>query len=271
MTSSDPLLEIAGLRVHLWSASGSVTVIDGVDLTLARGERLALVGASGAGKTQLALSIPRLSPAGTRCEGSIRFKGEELLKAAPSRLRQLRGAAIGVVHQHAARALAPHLTVGRQLTEVIHAHGAARVTGREARAAALDRLASVGVADPGALFARFPHELSGGLLQRAMLAVALMGKPSLLIADEPTTGLDPGLQATLLTLLDHCARREGVGVVFITHDLGAAAALCERIAVMHAGQLIECGATAAVLGDPQHPQTARLVAATAALDSGWTT
>jgi peptide/nickel transport system ATP-binding protein len=261
----EPLLEVSHFSLRLPAPERELTVIDSLDLSVNRGERLALVGASGAGKSQLALAIAALSPAEARCQGSIRFEGQALTGAPAHQLRALRGARIGLIHQQPTLALAPHLTIGRQLMEVLYAHGRARPA--TARSAAIDRLESVGMPDPAAMLERYPHELSGGLLQRAMIAIALMGNPSLLIADEPTSGLDPSLQATVLTLLDRLCRSEGLGLIFITHDLSVAAALCERIAVMDAGRIVETGETATVLRQPQQACTRRLIAATAALGS----
>jgi ABC-type dipeptide/oligopeptide/nickel transport system ATPase component len=230
------MLEIRALTVRFPGDERTVTAVDGVDLVLGKGRRLGLVGESGAGKTQLALAIPGLLPGGAEVSGSIRLDGEELIGAGATRLRAVRGARIGFVFQDPQTALTPHLTVGTQLIETIRLHTA---LGRQAaRAAARAMLERVQVPDPSARLAQYPHELSGGLRQRVLIAIALIAGPDVLIADEPTTALDVTVEAGILALFRELNAELGTALLLVSHDLAVVAGLCDDIAVMYAGRVV---------------------------------
>jgi oligopeptide/dipeptide ABC transporter ATP-binding protein len=265
MSAEPPLLEVEGLSIAFAGAAGAPPAVDAVSLALGRGRTLGLVGESGAGKSQLALAVPGLTPRGARVAGSIRFAGEELVGAPAATLRRLRGARIGTVFQDPTAALAPHLTVGTQLAEVLAAHGGPR--GAAARRAARDMLERVRVPDAAARLGQYPHELSGGLRQRVMLAIALIGRPALVVADEPTTALDVTVEAGILELLAELVRAEGTALLLVSHDLAVVAGLCDEIAVMYAGRIVEAGPARAVLAAPGHPYTAALLGARLTLAS----
>ena len=265
MSTEAPLLAIEALRIAFAGAAGELRAVDGVSLTLGRGQSLGIVGESGAGKSQLALAVPALTPRAARIAGSIRFEGTEIVGAPLAALRRLRGARIGTVFQDPSAALAPHLTVGTQLVEVLAAHGGGR--GADARRAAIAMLERVRVPDAAARFGQYPHELSGGLRQRVMLAIALIGRPVLVVADEPTTALDVTVEAGILELLAELVRAEGTALLLVSHDLAVVAGLCDEIAVMYAGRIVEAGPARAVLAAPSHPYTAGLLAARLTLTS----
>ena len=264
-TDRAPLLAVESLSVAFPTAAGELRAVDGVSLTLARGASLGLVGESGAGKSQLALAVPGLSPPRARLAGSIRFAGEELVGAPERALRALRGARIGTIFQDPSAALAPHLTVGTQLVEVLAAHGGLR--GAAARRRAVEMLERVRVPDAAARLTQYPHELSGGLKQRVMIAIALIGGPALVVADEPTTALDVTVEAGILALLAELAQAHDTALLLVSHDLAVVAGLCDDIAVLYAGRIVEQGPARAVLGRPAHPYTAALLAARLTLDS----
>ena len=235
-------------------------------LQVERGECLGVVGESGAGKSQVFLAVLGLLAANGRAQGSARFLGTELLRLAPAALDRVRGAGIGLVFQDPMTSLTPHLTVGGQIAEVIRRH---RGVGRaEARAMALTLLERVQVSDPVRRMRQYPHELSGGLRQRVMIAIALSSQPQLLIADEPTTSLDVTVQAQILALLAELKRERAMAMVLITHDLGAVAGVADRVAVLRAGSIVETGPVAAVLKAPRDPYTRTLVRDTPRLDAG---
>ena len=271
MPAESPRLAIDELRIELPAPQGTVVAVDGVTLSIGRGASVGLVGESGAGKSQLALAAPRLTAPGAILSGSIRFDGVELMDASPAQLRALRGASIGTVFQDPTLSLTPHLTVGTQLVEVLaaHAHGAPRRAVLRERACQM--LARVRIADPEARLEQYPHELSGGLQQRVMLALALIAEPVLVIADEPTTALDATVGAGILGLLLELVRTGGRSLLLVSHDLVAVGGLCDVIAVMYAGRIVEEGPAARVLASPAHPYTRALVAArltlTTALDA----
>ena len=264
MSAEPALLEIEELTVGFPGAAPPVCAVAGVNLALARGGSLGIVGESGAGKSQLALAIPGLLAPGAVASGSIRLAGEELMGASAARLTAIRGARVGFVFQDPQAALTPHLRIGTQLTETVRAHrplGAAA-----ARQAALAMLERVQVPDPAARLQQYPHELSGGLRQRVLIAIALIAGPGLLIADEPTTALDVTVEAGILALFRRLRAELGTALLLISHDFAVVAGSCDDIAVLYAGRVVESGPAARVLAAPRHPYTAALAAATLKLD-----
>ena len=254
------LLAIEDLSVALPSARGRlVRIVENFSLRVAPREILGIVGESGSGKSMTALAIMGLIDApGARITGSVRYKGRELLGLRPRALRHLRGREIAMIFQDPMAALTPVLTIGWQIDEQIRAHES--LTRAGARARTLDLLDAMGVADPRRTAERYPHQLSGGLRQRAMIAMALSCNPSLLIADEPTTALDVTVQAQILELLRSLTRNFGSAILLITHDMGVVAETCDRTLVLYSGNLAERGPTEAVFAHPGHPYTAALLA-----------
>ena len=248
------LLEIEDLRI----AFGAATPVDGVSLSLDAGRTLGLVGESGCGKTLTALAVMRLvPPPGRIVGGRVQFEGRNLLALDEPAMRDLRGRAVGMVFQEPMTALNPVLTVGEQVAEAAALHGAGRAA---ARARAVEMLRLVEIPDPERRAAAYPHQLSGGMRQRVMLAVALACEPALLIADEPTTALDVTIQAQVLDLLAALQRRLGMAVLLVTHDLGVVAERTDAVAIMYAGRIVESGAAAALFAAPRHPYTKGLLA-----------
>ncbi|MEW6047298.1 MAG: ABC transporter ATP-binding protein, partial [Bacillota bacterium] len=234
--------------------------LDGVSLEMAPGETVALVGESGCGKSTLALTVLRLLPPGGRIvRGSVHLDGQDLLALPEPALEGLRGAAIALVPQDALSSLNPFLTVGRQVAEAIDPRR--RKPRAQVRQRAAELLALVGIPDPSARLRQYPHELSGGLRQRVLIAMALARSPRLLVADEPTTALDATLRFQILDLLGRLQRELGLALLLVTHDLRAAAALDCRVVVMYGGQVVESGPATQVLGCPEHPYTSALLAA----------
>jgi oligopeptide/dipeptide ABC transporter ATP-binding protein len=261
------LLEVRGLRIAFPGPGGApVHPVDGVEFSLARGETLALVGESGSGKSLTGLALLNIVPAPGRIAPGSRvvFDGTEVTALAGEALRGLRGRRIGLVFQDPMASLNPVLTVGAQLREALTAHRPLPAADARARSVAL--LAEVGMPDPAARCRSYPHELSGGLRQRVLIAIALAGEPDLLVADEPTTALDVTVQAQILELLDRLRAARGMAVLLITHDLGIAAGRADRVAVMYAGQIVEQGPTAALFAAPAHPYTRALFRAIPRLD-----
>ncbi|MGY2049035.1 dipeptide/oligopeptide/nickel ABC transporter permease/ATP-binding protein [Methylobacterium sp. JK268] len=254
-----PGLAVAALRVAFDTPAGREEAVRGVDLAVAPGECLGLVGESGSGKSVTAHAILRLvaSPPGIVTGGSIRFGPTDLLALDGPALRRLRGNRIATVFQDPLTALHPLIRAGAQVAEALRVHG--RGAGAEARV--LDLLADVGLPDPARIARAYPHELSGGQRQRVAIAMALANAPDLIIADEPTTALDATVQAGILDLLDRLRRERGLAILFISHDLGVVRRLCDRVAVMQDGRIVEAGPTASVFGAPRHPYTRRLIAA----------
>ncbi len=258
------LLEIAGLTVRFPVGDLDVPVVDSVGLTIARGEVLALVGESGCGKSMTALSVMRLVPKPGRISaGSVKFEGRELLELPVAAMRHVRGAEIAMIFQEPMTSLNPVIRVGDQVVEAIRLHES--VT----RGAALDRcrelFARVGIPDPDARVRSYPHELSGGLKQRVMIAMALSTRPKLLIADEPTTALDVTIQAQILRVLRDLQREFGMAVLLITHDFGIVNELADRVAVMYAGRIIETAPRKTILTAARHPYTRGLLRSMPAL------
>ncbi len=253
------LLEVRELRVDYPRPDGTVPAVDGVSLDVREGEVVALVGESGCGKSTLGLALLALVPPPGRVTGGrVLLEGEDLLALPERELRRRRGAGIAWVPQETGDALNPVLTVGAQVAEVLRAH---RPLGREAaREEAVRALARVGIPDPARRADQYPHEFSGGMKQRALLAMALAAGPRVLVADEPTTALDVTLQAGILDLLRGLADGEGLGVLLVTHDLGVVAAIADRVLVMYAGRIVEEGPVDALFGAPLHPYTEGLLA-----------
>jgi oligopeptide/dipeptide ABC transporter ATP-binding protein len=248
--------------VAYWSPEGPARAVENVSFELERGELLALVGESGCGKTTLALSLLRLlpePPAWTDPESCIVFDGADLTRLDPPSLRRVRGGGMGFVFQEAGSSLNPVLTIGSQLVEAVRAHQP--MSRHAARDRAVELLAAVGLDRPEQRLRQYPHQLSGGMQQRAAIALALAGGPKLLIADEPTTALDVTVQAQILDLFSLLRHRLQLAVLLITHDLGIAAGLADRVAVMYAGRLVEIAPTRQLFTQPAHPYTAALLEA----------
>ncbi len=256
------LLEVRDLRV----AFGAAAAVDGVSFTVAPGETLGLVGESGCGKSTTALALMRLLH-GAVTGGSAHFDGRDLLALDRPAMRGVRGAEIAMIFQDPGTALHPLIRVGEQVTEAIRAHQA--VSAAVARARALDLFRQVGIATPELRLRAYPHQLSGGMCQRVMIAAAIACSPRLLLADEPTTALDVTVQAQILELLQTISRATGMAVILITHDLGVVAGMADRVAVMYAGRIVEMAPTAALFAAPAHPYTRGLLGAVPRLDQGW--
>ena len=255
-----PLLEVENLRITFPSSVGQSRPVDGVSFALAKGELLALVGESGCGKSLTSLALLRLvPPPGVIAPGSaIRFDGADLLALDAAALRSVRGRRIGMIFQDPMTSLNPVFTVADQIIESVRAHR--RMSKADARARALALLQEVGIPDPGARLDQYPHQLSGGMRQRVMIAIALASEPELLIADEPTTALDVTVQAQILEVLDRLRTARGMAVLLITNDLGIVAGRADRVAVMYAGRLVEEARTAELFAHPSHPYTRGLLA-----------
>ena len=256
-----PLLEVTDLRTYFTTDAGVARAVDGVSLQVGTGETLGIVGESGCGKTVTALSVLGLiaTPPGEIVVGSsIRFEDEELLEVKPARLREIRGNEISMIFQEPMTSLNPVLTVGHQIQEVLRLHRG--LSKRDARATGVALLTEVGIPEPDQRFDAYPHQMSGGMLQRVMIAIALSCEPRLLIADEPTTALDVTIQAQILDLLVSLQRKHGMALLLITHDLGVIAEVCDRVVVMYGGQIVETGTTEEILTRPQHPYTQGLLA-----------
>jgi peptide/nickel transport system ATP-binding protein len=257
---TEPLLTIDDLKVTFSTRNGLVEALKGVSLSLDAGETLGIVGESGSGKSVTAFSVMQLlDRAGKITAGRITFRGQDITRASRSMLQPLRGAAMSMIFQNPRAALNPIRTVGLQIADVLRAHEA--LSAREARAKALKLLEAVLIRDPEERLDAYPHELSGGMCQRVMIAMAIACEPALLIADEPTTGLDVTTQKTVMDLLAEITARRGMAMILITHDLGLAAQYCQRVAVMEQGLVVEQAVPASLFGAPRHPYTKRLVAA----------
>jgi oligopeptide/dipeptide ABC transporter ATP-binding protein len=252
------LLDVRDLCVDLVGLPGTATAVGGVSFTLDAGQALAVIGESGSGKTLTALALVQLLPRAARLvSGEILLDGVDLTKLRGAEMRAVRGRRIGMVFQNPAAALNPVLRVGGQMIEALRAHE--RLSSAVATARTVDLLAQVGVPAPADRMKAFPHELSGGLQQRVLLAMAIGSRPALLVADEPTTALDAILQAEILALLRHLRSQMGMALLLITHDLGVAAQACEEIVVMYAGRVVERAPTATLLHAPAHPYSAGLL------------
>jgi peptide/nickel transport system ATP-binding protein len=255
-----PLVEIAGLTV----AFEGVRALDGVDLAVGRGEALGLVGESGCGKSVTWLAALGLLPPRARTSGQVRLDGQELLGASPALLDRVRGGRIAMIFQDPASALNPVHRIGRQIEEALLLHR--DLSGAAARAEALRLLDQVGIPDPRRRVHAYPHEMSGGQNQRVMIAMALAGRPELLVADEPTTALDPTIQAQILDLIRRIRAETGMALVLISHDLGVVADICDRVCVMYAGRIVEQAPADTLFAAPAHPYTRGLLGALPEMD-----
>jgi len=266
------LLEISDYRLAFDTFDGTAQVLDGIDLALDAGGTLGIVGETGCGKSVLARSLLGLNPMPPArvVSGHIRFEGRDILAMPEREMRRLRGRAIGMIFQDPASYLNPLLAIGTQMEDAIRgqdtAAGARQRPRRAARALAAELLAAVGLPEPGRLLDSHPHQLSGGMRQRVLIAMALAGEPALLVADEPTTALDVTVQAQVLALIARLVEERGLALMLITHDLGVVAAACARVAVMYAGTVVEEAPTSDLLARPLHPYARGLVAAVPDLD-----
>jgi peptide/nickel transport system ATP-binding protein len=260
-STGQPLLRIDNLATHFYTREGVVRAVDGVSYSVQQGETLAVVGESGCGKSVTALSVLRLiaSPPGRIVSGSIRFKGEDLLKKSEAQMRKVRGNSVSMIFQEPMTSLNPVLTIGRQLAEPLMVHQA--MSGRDARARSIEMLKLVRIPAPERRIDEYPHQLSGGMRQRVMIAMALACEPQLLIADEPTTALDVTIQAQILELMGDLKSRLGTAIVLITHDLGVVAEMAQRVVVMYAGRKVEEAPVQELFAHPLHPYTRGLMGA----------
>jgi oligopeptide transport system ATP-binding protein len=260
------ILEVKDLSVSFKVRGGEVQAVRGVNFTVGEGEAVAIVGESGCGKSVTAQTIMRLipSPPGLIKGGSIRFKDQDLLKLSEKQMENIRGRDIGMIFQDPMTSLNPTLTVGRQITEGLIKHQ--RLSGEQAKQRAIEMLGLVGIPNPEARFKQYPHEFSGGMRQRAMIAIALACNPALLIADEPTTALDVTIQAQILEVMKDLQRNLGTSIILITHDLGVVADMCDRVIVMYAGKVVETGTKWEIFKNPQHPYTKGLLRSVPRLD-----
>jgi peptide/nickel transport system ATP-binding protein len=254
-----PLLDVADLKTYFFTRDGIVRAVDGVSFSLARGETLAIVGESGCGKSVTSLSIMRLiaSPPGRTVSGQVRFDGRDLLQIPEREMRDLRGNALSMIFQEPMTSLNPVLTIGRQIAEVLTLHRG--LNAGDAARRAIEMLRLVRMPEAERRVGQYPHQLSGGMRQRVMIAMALACEPQLLIADEPTTALDVTIQAQILELMRELKDRTGAAIMLITHDLGVVAEMAQRVVVMYAGRKVEEADVAALFATPRHPYTRGLL------------
>ena len=267
MPSAESLLEVEGLKTHFFTRDGVVRAVDGVSFSVAPGETLAVVGESGCGKSVTSLSILRLiaSPPGRIVEGSIRFQGQDLLALSERGMRDIRGNEISMIFQEPMTSLNPVLSVGRQITETLTLHRG--LSKEAAKARAIEMLRLVGIPEPASRLRQYPHEFSGGMRQRVMIAMALACDPKLLIADEPTTALDVTVQAQILDLMRQLKARTGTAIILITHSLGVVAEMAQRVIVMYGGRKVEEAPVGALFATPRHPYTRALLSSVPRLRS----
>ena len=255
-----PLLQIDDLHVEFPTERGVVRAVNGVSLAVDSGETLGIVGESGSGKSITARAVLRLIPRpGRIARGRIWLNGENVLGMSRRAMGQVRGKQVAMIFQEPSAALNPVMTIGDQLTETLRAHH--KLSRRDAKIRAIEHLREVGIPAPDMRYRAYPHQLSGGMQQRCMIAMALASEPDLLIADEPTTALDVTIQAQILELLVDLTRQREMGLILISHNIGAVAQIAGRIAVMYAGRIVEIGGTAQVIDSPQHPYTVALLEA----------
>lgn len=264
--SEPPVLEVSDLSVDFGVEKEWVPAAIDLNYQVSAGEVLAIVGESGSGKSASSMALLGLLPANSRVRGSVKLNGKEILGLNPNKLRQLRGNDVAVIFQEPMTAMNPVYTIGFQIVETLRLHNA--ISPEEAKDRATRLLELVELPDPEKAFRSYPHQLSGGQRQRAMIAQSLSCDPKLLIADEPTTALDVTVQARILELLHNLRRERGLALLLITHDFGVVAQVCDRVAVMKNGEVVEQGDTQAVLRDPQHAYTKRLIACVPELGEG---
>ncbi|MGG1662844.1 ABC transporter ATP-binding protein [Brevibacillus sp. NRS-1366] len=267
MDHTEKLLEVSGLRVTFKTHGGEVNAVRDVNFSLNKGETLAIVGESGCGKSVTARSVMRLIPEhiGKIAGGSIMFKGKDLAVLREKEMRELRGREISMIFQDAMTSLNPTISIGEQIMEGIIRHQ--KVAKSEARRQAIEILQLVGIANPESRLGQYLHQFSGGMRQRIMIAIALVCKPSILIADEPTTALDVTIQAQIIDLFKSIQQKTGVSIIIITHDLGVVAKIADRVNVMYAGKVVESGPVRDIFYNPQHPYTKGLLASMPRLDA----
>ncbi|MCL1594755.1 MAG: ABC transporter ATP-binding protein [Actinomycetia bacterium] len=255
---NDPVLEIRGLETHFFTRDGVVKAVDGVNLTVGKGEILGLVGESGCGKSVTSMSVLRLiQNPGEIVEGTILFHGEDLLGLSEKEMRSIRGDRISMIFQQPVGSLNPVFTAGSQIAEVYEIHESLKKKAGNAKA--VEMLEKVGIPDPERRAKAYPHELSGGMAQRVMIAMALAAGPELLIADEPTTALDVTIQAQIIDLMREIRNDLGTSIIVITHDLGIVAEIADRVSVMYAGEIVEEAVTETLFAHPKHPYTRGLI------------
>ncbi|MHC0038440.1 ABC transporter ATP-binding protein [Pseudoneobacillus sp. C159] len=260
MTNNNPILEVKGLKTYFTTKRGVSKAVDGIDFTLHKGETLGIVGESGCGKSITSLSILRLiaSPPGKIAGGSVLFKGKDLVTLSEEEMRKVRGNEISMIFQEPMTSLNPVIPVGEQIAEALRLHQ--RLGKKEAWAKSVEMLKLVGIPSPEKRAKQEPFQLSGGMRQRVMIAMALACTPEVLIADEPTTALDVTIQAQILALIKELQSKIGMGVIMITHDLGVVAETCDKVAVMYAGNIVEYATTEQLYMNPKHPYTQGLLA-----------
>lgn len=256
---SHPVLQIENLQTHFFTDRGQIPAVDGVTITVQKGEVVGIVGESGCGKSVTSLSVMKLvpNPPGRIVGGSIKFKGEDLVSVDEKRMRDIRGNEIAMIFQEPMTSLNPVFTIGDQIGESVRLH--TKASKKDARARAIEMLKKVGIPRADAIVDEYPHQLSGGMRQRVMIAMAMACNPALLIADEPTTALDVTIQAQILDLMRQLNREADTTILLITHDLGVVAEMCHRVVVMYAGNVIEQGDVRTILKNPKHPYTIGLL------------
>ncbi|ASR49896.1 peptide ABC transporter ATP-binding protein [Paenibacillus kribbensis] len=261
------LLEVTNLRTEFKTAAGTIRAVDGVDLSVGQGETLGIVGESGCGKSITSLSIMQLLPKGLGkvAAGEVRFNGENMLEFSERKMRSIRGNEMAMIFQEPMTSLNPVFKIGKQIAESARYHHG--VSKQKAKAMAVEMLTKVGIPRPEKVAVSYPHELSGGMRQRVMIAMAMICNPKLLIADEPTTALDVTIQAQILDLMRELQKSEGTSILMITHDLGVVAEMCDRVVIMYAGQVVEETDVKTLFKDPKHPYTQSLLASLPQLNS----
>ena len=268
-SSAVPILEVRDLATYLRTRSGTVKAVDGVSFSLMPGETLGIVGESGSGKSMMALSIMGLlpEPVGEVVRGEILFNGVDLLTKSRSEMQRIRGRAISMIPQDPMTSLDPMFTVGDQLMEVLRMPKAHETRPSDRKGRAVDLFRRVKIPSPELRLPSYPHQMSGGMRQRVVGAISIAGAPSVLIADEPTTSLDPTIQYQYLSLLKEIQRETGLSIIFITHDFGILAFMCDRAAVMYAGRIVEMGTVQELFDEPSHPYTDALMRSLPAIDA----
>ncbi|MFC0557582.1 ABC transporter ATP-binding protein [Halalkalibacter alkalisediminis] len=256
---ADVVLELADLRTHFFTDGGEIPAVDGVSIKVYKGEVVGIVGESGCGKSVTSLSVMKLvpSPPGKVVDGQILFKGEDLAQASIKRMRKIRGNEIAMIFQEPMTSLNPLFTIGDQIMEAIRNHNS--ISKRQAKERAVEMLNKVGIPRADQIVDEYPHQLSGGMRQRVMIAIAMSCDPEVLIADEPTTALDVTIQAQILDLMRTLNKENDTAIMLITHDLGVVAEICDRVVVMYAGKVVEEGDVRTILKAPEHPYTKGLI------------